>query len=150
MPDRTRAVLVVLVAALLLSFAVGGSALAFGDVPTSHPFAEAIDDLTARSVITGFGDGTFRPDAPVMRQQFAKLIVRTLGLPTTTADLCRFSDVALSEGDGLYPDHFVAVAAANGITRGYSEGSFGPYRNIERIHAVTMARSASGGLEPRR
>ena len=148
MSDRTRAVLVVLTTALLLSFAVGGSALAFSDVPMSHSFAEAVDDLAARGVITGFGDGTFRPDAPVMRQQFAKLIVRALGLPTTTADLCRFSDVALSGGDGLYPDHFVAVAAANGITRGYAEGTFGPYKNIERIHAVTMVVRALERIYP--
>ena len=148
MCDRTRAVLAVLTTALLLSFAVGGSALAHSDVPMSHSFAEAVDDLAARGVITGFGDGTFRPDAPVMRQQFAKLIVRALGLPATTADLCRYSDVAPSGGDGLYPDHFVAVAAANGITLGYADGTFGPYKSIERIHAVTMVVRALERIYP--
>ncbi|MFH0915095.1 MAG: M15 family metallopeptidase [bacterium] len=148
MSDRARTVLVVLIAALLLSFAAGGSALAFSDVPTSHSFAEAIDDLTARGVVAGFRDGTFRPDAPVTRQQFAKMIVCALGLPTTTADLCRFSDVALSRDDGLYPDHFVAVAAANGITRGYADGTFGPCNNLERTHAVTMVIRALERIYP--
>ncbi len=131
-----------LVLLLMLVFTLvpllASSAFAFTDVPTSHTYGPAIEDLSARGIINGFPDGTFGPDRAVTRQQFAKMIVCALGLPATTADLCRFSDVALSRGDGLYPDHFVAVAAANGITQGYADGTFGPYRTIERIHAVTM------------
>lgn len=143
-----RAILVVLLVALLLAFAVGGSALAFTDVPSSHQFAEAIDGLAAGGMVAGYSDDTFRPDQPVTRQQFAKLIVLTLGLPTTTADLCRFPDVASTAGDGLYPDHFVAVAAANGITRGHADGTFAPRASIERRHAVTMVMRALERIYP--
>jgi len=108
----------------------------------------AIDSLAARGVIEGFDDGSFRPDLPVTRQQFAKMIIGALGLPATTADVCRFSDVAASAGEGLYPDHFVAVAAANGITEGYTDGSFGPLRQIERTHAVTMVVRALTRIYP--
>jgi len=109
----------------------------FSDIDSS-PYKTAIGSLASKDVISGFLDGTFRPADPVTRQQFAKMIVCALGLPTRTADLCRFSDVALSRGEDLYPDHFVAVAAANGIARGYADGTFGPYIAIERIHVVTM------------
>jgi photosystem II stability/assembly factor-like uncharacterized protein len=117
--------------------ASAGPETGFSDIDSS-PYQTAIRSLASAGIINGFSDGTFRPGEPVTRQQFAKMIVRALGLPATTADLCRFSDVALSPSEDLYPDHFVAVAAANGITRGYTDGTFRPYHAIERIHAVTM------------
>lgn len=123
---------------VVLFFVFATGALAFSDVPAGDPHAAAIEDLSSRGITNGFPDGSFGPTQAVTRQQFAKMIVYALGLPATTADVCRFSDVALSRGDDLYPDHFVAVAAANGITRGYADGTFGPYNAIERVHAVTM------------
>ena len=55
---------------------------AFPDVVGS-PYEAAIYDLAGRGIITGFEDGSFRPNAPVTRQQFAKMIVKTLGFPVT-------------------------------------------------------------------
>lgn len=133
---------------LLLALLLSGVALGFSDVLVSHPFATAIDDLTARGIINGFDDGTFRPAAPVTRQQFAKMIVGALYLPASTADLCPFPDVVSSKGADLYPDHLVAVAAARGITEGYSDGTFGPYRLITRAHVVTMVVRALKALDP--
>ncbi len=52
------------------------------------------------------------------------------------------------EGADLYPDHLVAVAAASGITEGYSDGTFGPYRLITRAHVVTMVVRALKALDP--
>ena len=51
-------------------------------------------------------------------------------------------------GADLYPDHLVAVAAASGITEGYSDGTFGPYRLITRAHVVTMVVRALKALDP--
>ncbi len=124
-----------------------GPETGFSDIDSS-PYKTAIRSLASAGIINGFSDGTFRPNDPVTRQQFAKMIVCALGLPTTIADVCRFSDVALSPGEDLYPDHFVAVAAANGITRGYADGTFRPYDAIERIHAVTMVIRALERIYP--
>jgi photosystem II stability/assembly factor-like uncharacterized protein len=123
------------------------SGTGFSDIDLS-PYQTAIRSLASESIINGFTDGTFRPNDLVTRQQFAKMVVCALRLPTTTADLCRFSDVALSAGEDLYPDHFVGVAAANGITLGYADGSFGPYGAIERTHAVTMVIRALERIYP--
>ena len=58
------------------------------DVPIDHPYYEAVEGMAAANVINGFDDGIFRPGDPVIRQQFVKMIVLTLGL-----DRCPLSSV---------------------------------------------------------
>jgi D-alanyl-D-alanine carboxypeptidase/S-layer homology domain len=135
---------------LLVVFVLAMSlpAQGFSDVPAGNRFATAIDDLSSRSIIGGFDDGTFRPTAPVTRQQFAKMIVGALYLPASTADKCPFPDVVSSRSADLYPDHYVAVAAANSITEGYGDGLFRPYSNISRAQVITMVVRAVKRLNP--
>ncbi len=113
-------------------------ALAFTDVDQNHPYAPAIDDLSQRGIINGFTDGSFGPDLMVKRQQFAKMIVLTLDLPVSEADLSPFGDVDASGPGSLYPDNYVAVAAAHGITNGTAPGKFSPFDDITRAQVVTM------------
>src|SRR5512145_1030892 len=81
---RRATVLGVLVlGAALLVFA---GAFSFPDMASNHPYAAAVDELSDRGVINGFVDGTFGPEKAVTRQQFAKMIVLTLGLPVSEAD----------------------------------------------------------------
>ena len=50
----------------------------FKDVPKQSPYYEGIDYLTERSIISGYPDGTFRPNAYVTRGEAAKMIASTL------------------------------------------------------------------------
>ncbi len=127
----------------------------FSDVPSDHPYHAAIMDLAGRTIINGYPDGTFRPDNPVIRQQFAKMIARALGLGATVADECGFVDVVKSlpgsyvdQNDPLYPDHYVAVCAARGITVGKTATSFAPYESITRQQLITMVTRAAGLPDP--
>ncbi len=133
-------------AVVLVCFA--GPALAFSDVPAGHPYAAAIADLSGRQIINGYEDGTFGPEKPTMRQQFAKMIVLSLGLPVSETDVCTFVDVDSSGPDNLYPDNYIAVAAAKGITAGTTPGHFSPDLLITRAQAVTMVVRALDQLEP--
>jgi hypothetical protein len=135
-----------LLAVVLFCFA--GPALAFSDVPAGGPYAAAIDDLSGRQIINGYNDGTFGPDNPTMRQQFAKMIVLSLGLPVSETDVCTFVDVDSSGPDSLYPDNYIAVAAAKGITAGTTPSHFSPDLRITRAQAVTMVVRALDQLEP--
>ncbi|MCL5942460.1 MAG: S-layer homology domain-containing protein [Actinobacteria bacterium] len=94
---------------------------AFVDV-AGHPYRAAIEAVAAAGIVQGSFDAQgrriFRPDQPVVRQQFAKMIVEALSLPVSEADVCLFADVDRSGPAELYPDNYVAVAAAWGITRG--------------------------------
>ena len=51
-------------------------------------------------IAQGFSDGLWRPDAPVTRQQFAKMVVEAMRIPVSEADACAFGDVEVS-GPGL-------------------------------------------------
>jgi len=46
----------------------------FSDVPSSHWASEFIISLAARDIIAGFPDGTFRPEEPVTRAQYAAML----------------------------------------------------------------------------
>ena len=129
--------------------------MTFSDVETSHPYYLAIEDLADRGIINGYPDGTFRPNDPVTRQQFAKMIVRTLAYAATESNVCPFGDVMKSLPgsyvdltDPLYPDHYVAVCAAYGITQGKTPTTFAPYDNITRQQLITMVARAANLPEP--
>lgn len=126
----------------------GGATPHFTDVSDS-PYATAIYELAERGIVSGFPDGTFRPDDPVSRQQFAKMIVKTLGLPVTGTERCPFTDVLAQVGtDPLYPSKYVAVCADHSITVGYPGGLFKPYASITRQQLITMVARAAGLPEP--
>ncbi len=122
----------------------------FSDVPATHPYYQAIQGMAAAGVINGVGGGLFQPEAPVTRQQFAKMIVKSLGLTVTGSEVCPFSDVSKggSGPDPLYPDKYVAVCAARGITTGKTATTFAPYDNITRAQISTMMVRAAQNLEP--
>jgi hypothetical protein len=115
-----------------------GFAIAFSDVSSGDDYAEAINQLSSLGIINGKDDGTFRPRELVTRQQFAKMIVLTLGLSATENDICPFSDVDVSGPGNLFPDNYVALAAARGITKGVSGNSFAPFNNISRAQVMSM------------
>jgi hypothetical protein len=120
----------------------------FSDVEGS-PYATAIYEMAQRSIISGFTDHTFRPDQPVSRQQFAKMIVKTVGLAVTGAEQCPFSDVVAGpHDDPFYPDKYVAVCAAYGITQGTTATTFDPTGNITRQQLIKMVVSAAGLPDP--
>ena len=116
---------------------------AFADVPTGHPYAEAIYDLAGRGIISGYDNGRFGPNDLVMRQQFAKMIVLAMGFVPTAQDSYDFHDVPHS-ASGLYPYHFVALAAHNGLIKGYDDGTFRPASPVSRMQVITVAVRAGG------
>ena len=143
----------VLVLFLLFSSPVLAASF-FSDVPDNHPYAPAIIDLKGRGIISGFVDGTFRPNSQVTRQQFAKVIVKTLGLTVTGDETCPFSDVGhgLSPNDPFYPDKYIAVCAAAGIMTGKTASTFDPMGNVTRAQLITTrpinntASGSAGGI----
>lgn len=139
-------------AVVILVLALASPALApppgFPDVPADHPYHDAISDLAGRGIINGFVGGTFEPGAPVSRQQFAKMIVLTAGYPVSEADVCPFTDVEDSGPSALYPDNYVAVAAAHGITNGVGGGLFEPHKSVSHYQAVTMVVRTADALAP--
>ncbi|MGI5940351.1 MAG: S-layer homology domain-containing protein [Thermoleophilia bacterium] len=121
----------------------------FSDVG-STPYSDSIQAIAGRGIISGFPDGTFRPGAPVTRQQFAKMIAKATGIPVSLKDVCPFPDVAanLDKTDPLYPNHYVGAAAKAGLIQGYPNGTFRPTNSITRAQVVSMVVRAGEKLHP--
>ncbi|MFF2018627.1 S-layer homology domain-containing protein [Paenibacillus sp. NPDC058177] len=72
------------------------SSYVFVDVKTTYWANEAIESMASQGIITGNPDGTFKPEAPITREQLAKLITLTFGLDLVEAEEQTFSDVSPS------------------------------------------------------
>ena len=115
-----RSVFVVggVVSALVFGCGCVSSATAFTDVPASHVYARAINELARLGVVSGKGDGTFHPDDPVYRAQFAKMMCGVLGLRVEEDDsFTPFVDLGPDNRHDLYPHEYVAAVYRAGITR---------------------------------
>ena len=117
-------------------------ALVFLDVPPDAPYSPAILGLYAHDVIAGYGEPGgplhFRPDNPVWRAQFAKMICGTIELPVAEDLSAPFTDLGPDDTASLYPHEYVAAAAMEGITKGTGGTSFTPYGDITRAQVITM------------
>jgi hypothetical protein len=125
------------------------AATSFSDVPATHPYATQIADVVARQVMSGNADGTFKPDLPVTRQDFAKMIVKALGVAVTGSETSPFTDVvAGKDADPFFPDKYVAVCFAQGITVGKTATTFAPAEELTRQQLISMVVRAAKLSDP--
>ncbi len=100
----------------------------FTDVPLDHPFFCYIEMAFDHGIVTGYGDGTFRPDNNVTRAQLSKIIVLAQQWPIDTTGGPHFSDVQAT--DPFYS--FVETAYNRGVITGYADGTFRPNNSATR------------------
>jgi hypothetical protein len=105
----------------------------FTDVPANHWAAEDIELLSNKLIVAGVSAEQFDPNRNITRAEFARLVVRSLGLNNSTEE-AEFSDV---EGDEWYADE-VATAAEAGLIFGYDDGTFRPTQTITRAELAAM------------
>lgn len=82
--------------------------------------------------IDGYGDSTFRPNAPVTRAEFAALAARWAGLDYSGD--AKFSDVTTSH----WAYGVINAAAADGWVDGYPDGTFKPDQDIARVEVMKL------------
>jgi hypothetical protein len=111
----------------------------FSDVSRSHTFYRFVETASLRRIVSGYSDGTFRPDDYVTRAQIAKIIVRakrwTL-VPPTTAPAC---DVHRTHWAAIY----INTAMRRGVLSGYADGCFHPDAPITRAQLAKILVAAS-------
>lgn len=128
-----KAVCIVLVVLLLVGIGiipsrpVVNAATSFSDVEvTSYWATKEIGMLAERTIISGFPDGTFRPEDGVTRAQFAKIITLALGLGTAAGATANFPDVLADN----WATGYIATAAEKGLIKGFPDGTFGPEQPV--------------------
>jgi len=128
----------VLVIAMVLSSFSFAFAANFEDV--EGDYEDAINTLVALGVVTGYEDGTFRPERVVTRAEMAKLIVEILGY----GDLVAGSKSNFADTQGHWADPWIALAAGRGLVIGTGDGNFTPDRTVSYDEAITMVVRALG------
>lgn len=103
----------------------------FTDVTSNHWAADYIGYMQQFGVITGYTDGSFRPDAPVTRAEFAAIASRFEKLTEGSGS---FSDVP----NTYWAAKYINFAAARGWVKGYSDGTFRPGNNITRAEVAAV------------
>ena len=104
----------------------------FTDVPCSSSFAPWINELVAEGITGGCGDGTtYCPSNPVLRQQMAVLLLRTLAGIAYTPPVCvtpTFADVPCSSPFAPW----IYELVARNITAGCGSGNYCPTTSANR------------------
>lgn len=90
-----------------------------------------VEALVSKGAISGFGDGTFAPDAPITRAQYAAIIAKTFQLSASNK-VNKFSDVK----SDFWAASAIFAAAENGFVSGFPDGSFRPGLNLTKIQAI--------------
>lgn len=134
-PDRnmTRAEVTTMFARLLTEKMAADQTYSntFSDVAKSHWAANYIGYMQQFGIITGYADGSFRPDASVTRAEFAAIASRFERLTEGTKS---FSDVPSSHWAAKY----INFAATRGWVNGYADGTFRPNNSITRAEVAAV------------
>ena len=99
----------------------------FADVAATDWFYDYVMYCYDEGIMNGVGDGAFDPYGGATRAQVVTVLYRLAGEPTGAAD-SSFSDIPA----GQWFTEAVNWAAANGIAKGYEDGTFAPYNYVTR------------------
>jgi hypothetical protein len=111
----------------------------FSDVSSNYWAGQFIQELAQRGVIAGFPDGSFRPEEPVTRAQFAAMLNKVFQKPTER-QVVNFVDVA----SNYWAYSAIQQAYTTGFLSGYPGNRFEPGQNIPREQVLV---SLANGLD---
>lgn len=102
----------------------------FSDVSAGDWYCTAVSTMAKLGIVTGYPDGTFRPNEAITRAELAAIAARFDDSKVISSD---FSDMS-----GHWAKALVERAAALGWVNGYPDGTFKPDQDITRAEAMTL------------
>lgn len=118
----------------------------WSDVSGTDWYYHCAVGLFGKGIIQGYPDGTFRPNAPVARAEFSKMLALALGYHPAIDQSLPFADVPATSWYAPY----VGPAYRNGITKGMSPTTFDPDGTLTREQALVMvARLLPASVTPK-
>lgn len=111
----------------------------FRDVTSAHWAFASVERAAEMGLVTGYSNGTFRPDTAVTRAQFVLMLWRMCGKPAA-AKAASFADASAD----WYQDA-LSWAVEKGYVNGLSETRFGPDAPITRQQAMAILFRLNGG-----
>lgn len=101
------------------------------DVTRGQWFNHAVSTLSSMGIVKGHNDGTFAPNTPITRAEFAAIAARFDDKNTDTSS--KFTDIA-----SHWAKNEIGIAANKGWINGYPDGTFRPNQYITRAEAMTL------------
>lgn len=114
-------------------------AVAFKDVPANYWAKTYIEALASRNILAGFPDGTFKPNEPVTRAQFAAIITKAF-TPNAKREVTNFADV----NRNFWAYQVIQSAYQGGFVSGYPDRTFKPQQQIPRVQVLVSLASGLG------
>jgi uncharacterized repeat protein (TIGR01451 family) len=112
----------------------------YSDVPANHWTFKYVEAVHRLGIMTGFPDGTFRPDDPATRANVAVAMIRARGIdPVAFLPAAPFSDIS-----GHWAIKEIETAYVLRIIEGLPDGTFHPDAPIVRAETVTLIDRALG------
>ena len=114
----------------------------FSDVSASDWYGTTVATLSAMDIVRGYEDGTFRPNAPITRAEFAAIATRFFEETGAEYEPGTFDDVT---GDEWFANA-IADAVELGLIGGYPDGTVRPNNNITRAEACAVVNRTLGRI----
>ena len=143
-PKCKRAVALSIFFVLIMT--VNFCTVSFAAVPTDvigTEYQEAVSSLTELGIISGFQDGTYKPDNPIKRAEAAKIVIGMIGcggFAESSKGSTKFKDVAAS----FWATGFINAAVDISLFKGDAQGNFRPNDNISYSEIITVLIRALG------
>lgn len=112
----------------------------YSDVSSSDWFYSAVNVASGAGYITGYSDGTMRPNNPITREEAATMLAKAKGLTGNEEAYMKFSDYM----NITWSKSYVGAVSAAAIMSGYPDGSFGPTKSITRAESAVSIHKAMG------
>lgn len=133
--------------AIIITF-LGASisnAASFSDVYENHVNSDSIEYVKNNGIVSGYPDGTYKPDKTINRAEFTKIIVGAR-YDAYVIDNCIADNIDSNQAYVHFPDvskdawyaKYICVARTHNIVQGYPNGFFGPSSYINFAEAAKI------------
>lgn len=106
----------------------------FEDVDSGDWYYTAVNALAEAGILSGYGDGTFRPGDTVSRAEFVAALCQCFQMEAGSSD---FSDV-----EGHWAQEYIEAATSAGWLSGFEDGTFRPDADIQRCQVTPIMNKA--------
>ncbi|MCU0756502.1 MAG: S-layer homology domain-containing protein [Xanthomonadales bacterium] len=133
----------ILILLLAVASVTASAQTEFTDLPRNHWARPFVDGLVRQSILSGYSDGTFRPNTSVTRAEFAAMLSAGLNLNALSTLADRNGNPPFTDINGHWARESIILAWRKGFLSGYADNTFRPAAFITRVEAYA---SIAGGL----
>ncbi|EKD63751.1 MAG: amidase [uncultured bacterium] len=109
----------------------------FTDVGSDYKYAEAIEYLRDAGMISGYDDGSFKPDQEINRAEILKMLLLGFGYEVPELEGTEETFFADVEAGSWY-EKYIVYAAESGFVDGYADATYKPDQNVNRVEFLKI------------